>query len=92
MSATLRIEASDPADQGVVHRFRNFAEDIYREIGSKSGVNLAAADAATSVLTLPGVQRRQLGSVRTSVLRLAKKHKLDITVSVLPAGGGAASN
>ena len=66
-------------DSGLIHRLRNFGEDLYREF-SKSGyaeISLQEIDAATNELRVYVKAKRHLGVVSTFIKKTLEQHNLD---------------
>ncbi len=73
MSAAIKIEISDPPTSEVIHRFRNFGEDIYRLLGDMCSVDIDEIDAATSSFVVRDIHRRDLGEVTQTIKRELKR-------------------
>jgi len=63
MNRAIRIEISDAPTPDIVHRFRNFGEDIYRALRDKCSVSIEEIDAATTSFTVRNIHRRDLGAI-----------------------------
>src|SRR6266480_3627351 len=57
MSAAIKIEISGPPTSEVIHRFRNFGEDIYRLLRDTCSVDIDEIDAATSSFVVRDIRR-----------------------------------
>ena len=77
MSAAIKIEISDPPTSEVVHRFRNFGEDIYRLLRDTCSVDIDEIDAATSSFVVRDIRRRDLGVVTQTIKRELKRHHFE---------------
>lgn len=70
---------SETLDRDLVHRLRNFGEDLYREF-STSGyaeISLQEVDTATSELRVFVNAKRHLGTVSAFIKKTLRQHKLD---------------
>lgn len=79
----LRIEISDAPTPVIVHRFRNFGEDVYRAFREPYSVSIAEIDASTTRFHVRQIRRRAVRTVTKEILRLAEEHKFIVTVVVL---------
>jgi hypothetical protein len=79
----LRIEISDEPSQDIVHRFRNFGEDIYRAFRERYSVSLEEIDASTTHFHIREIRRRHLRSVTREILRMAAEHNFVVSASVV---------
>jgi hypothetical protein len=77
MSAAIKIEISDPPTAEVIHRFRNFGEDIYRLLRDTCSVNIEEIDTATTSFVVRDIQRRDLGGVTQTIKRELRRHHFD---------------
>jgi len=69
----------DTLDRDLVHRLRNFGEDLYREF-SESGyaeISIDEIDTATSELRVYVNAKRHLGAVSGFVKKTLQRHNLD---------------
>ena len=74
MAATLRIEVAEQPVASVVHRFRNFGEDVFRELGETYSIDLDEIDQANTSFTLAKVPARKVGQVTEQLMRAARRH------------------
>ena len=77
MSAAIKIEISDPPTSEVIHRFRNFGEDIYRLLRDRCSLNIDEIDAATNSFVVRDIRRRDLGVVTQTIKRELKRHHFE---------------
>lgn len=77
MSAAIKIAISNEPTSDIVHRFRNFGEDIYRELRDTCSVSIDEVDASTTCFTVRDIRRRDLGEVTQTINRELKRHHLD---------------
>ena len=82
MGATLRIETTEQATSTVVHRFRNFGEDVYRELRDSCTVSIEEIDRSTTVFTVRDVHTRRVKTVTRAILELARRHGFSATAVV----------
>jgi len=69
----------ETVDSNLVHRLRNFGEDLYREF-STSGfaeISLNEVDSATSELRVVRNAKRHIGVVSAFIRKTLQQHKLD---------------
>ena len=66
-------------DAALVHRLRNFGEDLYREFSAsgKAEVSLDEIDSATSELRIVVGATRHLGAVTAFIEKTLRQHHLD---------------
>jgi hypothetical protein len=76
MTASIRIHTSDDPTPAVVHRFRNFGEDVYRELADRCSVNMDEIDAATTSFV---VRRKDLGVVTQLIKKALRQHNFDVS-------------
>lgn len=74
VSAAIKIEISDPVTPDVVHRFRNFGEDIYRALRETCSVDLGEIDASTNSFVVRDICRSDIGEVTQTIKRQLKHH------------------
>lgn len=69
----------DAADADLVHRLRNFGEDLYREfsLSGQAAVSLDEIDSATTEIHVLVKAKRHLGGVSAFVAKTLKQHNLD---------------
>jgi len=77
MSAAIKIEISDPPTSEVIHRFRNFGEDIFRLLRDTCSVDIDEIDAATSSFVVRDIHKRDLGVVTQTIKQELKRHHFD---------------
>ncbi len=79
----IRIEICDAPTPTVVHRFRNFGEDVYRAFRDQYTVELAEIDADTSHFHVRGIRRRALRTVIREIDRLVAAHHFTSSASIV---------
>jgi len=83
MRAAYKIEVSDPMTPDLVHRFRNFGEDVYRELRDICSVSIEEIDASTNSFIVGDIHKRDLGTVTLAIRRAIKKHGFEETSSLV---------
>ena len=75
-------------DGSLVHRFRNFGEDLYREFASsgQAEISLEEIDSAVSELRVFVKGRSKVGVVSSSIERILQQHKLDDEFMIVRGG------
>jgi hypothetical protein len=82
MSAAIKIELSDEPASVIVHRFRNFGEDVYRALREKCLIRIEEIDASTTSFTLRDIRRRDLGEVTQAIKRELQRHHFDASATL----------
>lgn len=72
MAKTLRIKLTAPSPD-LVHQFRNFGKDVYRDLRDECEVSIQEIDASTSVFHLRGIHRREVRSIAARVRKIIEK-------------------
>ena len=72
MAKTLKVQLTAPSPD-LVHQFRNFGEDVYRDLGSECEVSIQEIDASTSEFHLRGIHKREVRSVAAKVRKIIEK-------------------
>lgn len=85
MSAAIKIEISDEPTGDVIHRFRNFGEDIYQELRATCSVNLDEIDRATTSFMVRDIHPLDLGTVTQTIKKELRRHHFDQTASLTRA-------
>ena len=83
MSVAIKIMISDLPTSEVIHRFRNFGEDIFRLLRDTCSVNIEEIDRATDSFVVRGIHTRDLGLVTQTIKRELKKHRFDGSASLV---------
>ncbi len=83
MSVAIKIMISDPPNSEVIHRFRNFGEDIFRLLKDTCSVNIEEIDRATDRFVVRDIHRRDLGLVTLTIKRALKRHHFDNSASLV---------
>ena len=82
MSIAIKIEIADPPTADIVHRFRNFGEDIYRLLKDTCSVSIAEIDASTTSFTVREIHRRELGVITQTIRRELMRHHFDASATL----------
>ena len=83
MSTTIRIEISDAPTPDVVHRFRNFGEDVYRTLWNTCSLDLKEIDAATTSFVVRDVRKRDIGTVTRLIKEALRYHNFESSASLV---------
>ena len=83
MSVTIKIVISDLPTSEVIHRFRNFGEDIFRLLRDTCSVSIEEIDRASNSSVVRDIHRRDLGLVTQTIKRELKKHHFDGSASLV---------
>lgn len=73
MPRTLKVQLTAPSPL-LVHDFRNFGEDIYRELCEECEVSMAEIDAAASEFDLRNIPKRQIRTIAAKVRKIAEQY------------------
>lgn len=82
MSAAIKIEISDELTGDIVHRFRNFGEDIYRELRDTCSVSIDEIDRSTTTFMVRDIHKRDLGVVTQTIKRELRRHHFEQTATL----------
>ena len=82
MSAAIKIAISDEPTSDIVHRFRNFGEDVYRALRDTCSVSIEEVDGSTTSFTVRDIHRRDLGDVTQTIKRELKRHHFDSSATL----------
>lgn len=82
MNAAIKIEICDEPTGDVVHRFRNFGEDIYRELRDTCSVNTDEIDHSTTSFVVRDIHKRDLGVVTQTIKRELRRHHFEQTATL----------
>jgi hypothetical protein len=83
MSVAIKIMIADLPTSGVIHRFRNCGEDIFRLLRDVCSVNIEEIDRATDSFVVRDIHRRDLGLVTLTIKRELKRHHFDGSASLV---------
>lgn len=73
MGRTLKLQLKNP-NPDLVHDFRNFGEDVYRQLREDCAVSIDEIDASTSEFHLREIRKREVRTVAAKVRKLAEKY------------------
>ena len=82
MGAAIQIQISDEPTSDIVHRFRNFGEDVYRALRDTCSVSIEEIDASTTSFAVRNIHRRDLGDVTQTIKRELKRHHFDSSATL----------
>jgi len=82
MYAAIKGEISDEPTCDIVHRFRNFGEEVYRGLRDIYSVNIEEVDTSTTSFTVRDIPRRNLGDVMQTIKRELKGHHFDSSATL----------
>jgi hypothetical protein len=82
MSSAIQIQISDEPTSDVVHRFRNFGEDVYRALRDTCSVSIEEIDASSTSFVVRDIHRRDLGVVTQAIKRELRRHHFDQTATL----------
>ena len=82
MSVAIKIEISDEPTSDIIHRLRNFGEDIYRALRVTCSVSIDEIDRSTTSFVVRDVQRHDLGTVTQTIKRELRRHHFDQTATL----------
>ena len=81
MSTNIKIEIAGAVDPDIIHRFRNFAEDIYRALKDSCSVSIEEIDNAATSFTVRNITTKEIGSFTQTIKNKIKKHHFEGTAS-----------
>ena len=79
MGVAIKIQISDEPTSEVVHRFRNFGEDIYRALRDSCNVSIHEIDRATTSFMVRDVKAPDVVDVTQIIHRELRRHFFDTT-------------
>jgi hypothetical protein len=78
----LRIAVSDAPTPEVVHRFRNFGEDIYRALRDQCSVSIDEIDAAKTSFLIRDVHKRNVRRISKIIHDELRRHNFEASATV----------
>jgi hypothetical protein len=78
----IRIAVSDPPTPDVVHRFRNFGEDIYRALREECSVSIDEIDAATTSFMVRDIHKRDVGRITKLIKEELRRHHFEASATL----------
>ena len=82
MGAAIQIQIPSEPTSDIVHRFRNFGEDVFRALRDTCSVSIEEIDASTTSFVIRDIHRRALGEVTLIIRRELRRHRFDQTATV----------
>jgi hypothetical protein len=70
----VKIEVDDTVTSTLVHRFRNFGEDVYRRLHDIAAVDIEEIDSSTSTFFVRHIRKRDLKTVIQIIGEELKSH------------------
>jgi len=83
MTAAVLVQISDDPTPDIVHRFRNFGEDVYRALADKCSVDIDEIDAATTSFVIRNIRRQDIGVVTELIKKQLRQHNFDASGDVV---------
>jgi hypothetical protein len=83
MSFAIKIEVTTPVTTELIHRFRNFGEEVYRSLKETCSVSIEEIDASTNTFVVQGIRRRDLGRVTLAIKDAVKRHGFEDSASLV---------
>lgn len=81
VSTSFKIEISDEPNPDIVHRFRNFGEDVYGALREHCTVSLDEIDRATTSFVIREVRKRDRSLIAATIARALRRHHFEATGS-----------
>ncbi len=75
MGKVLKVELTMPPAE-FLHQFRNFGEDVYRDLKDECSVSIAEIDAATSVFFVRDLHTKFVRTAASRVRKIASTHQM----------------
>jgi hypothetical protein len=82
MTSAVTVVIADPVTPDLLHRFRNFGEDVWRDLRFSCDVSLDDVDTATTELTIRRIRKRELRNVINYLERQFRVHGFEKIVSI----------
>lgn len=73
----IRIAVSESPTAEVVHRFRNFGEDVYRALRDHCSVSIDEIDAATTSFLVRDIHKRDVRRIRKVIGNELRRHNFE---------------
>jgi hypothetical protein len=71
---SLRVEVAYDGSDTLVHRFRNFGQDVCRELRDICSVSIEEIDRSTTHLEIHEIKPKNLGKITQIIKRLLNEH------------------
>lgn len=81
MAKILKVELTSPAPDRV-HQFRNFGEDVVRDLRNECSVSIAEIDAATRVFYVRDLRAKFVRSAAARVRTIALRHQMEDRIDI----------
>ena len=78
----IRIAVSDAPTAEVVHRFRNFGEDIYRALRDQCSVSINEIDAATTSFLVRDIHKRDVRRISKIIREELRRHNFEASATL----------
>jgi hypothetical protein len=72
MGKILKVQLTTPSPD-LVHQFRNFGEDVYRDLRDECEISIREIDASTTEFHLCAIPKREVRSVAARVRKIIEK-------------------
>jgi len=82
MAKILKVQLTVPPSSDLVHRFRNFGEDVYSALREECAVSIDEIDAATSTFHIREIHKRFVRTAAAMVREISQKHHMSEIVNV----------
>ena len=79
----IRIQIVDEPTPDIVHRFRNFGEDIYRALRDECSVSIEEIDASTTSFSVRNIHKRDLGRITKIIKEELRRHNFESSASLI---------
>jgi hypothetical protein len=83
MVAALRVQIAEEPSASIVHRFRNFGEDVYRAFRDRCAIDIRELDRSTTSFAVREIHARDVRSISREILALAAQHGFGSTTTVI---------
>ena len=90
MSKSISITIEDKVTPEILHRFRNFGEDVWRELKDECNVDLDEIDRSTNAFFVCGIKTKMAKRTLAKIENIAEEHNLQDSVTCSLFGGGNA--
>jgi len=74
MAAVIRVEVADVPTADVIHRFRNFGEDVCRVLRERCAIDIQEIESSTTSFLIREIRNSEVGVVREVVERELRRH------------------
>jgi len=82
MARTLQVQLTVQPDSILLHRFRNFGEEVYTALREECAVSLDEIDSATTTFHLRQIHKRFVRTAAAMMRELLRKHHMLEIVTV----------